>query len=215
MEDERGPAVRPAHRIPHPASHTPHPASTMRVCRTQRVHDSAFRLPHSPVSLCVRAAPHPESEISQIFDFPQISCAESRCGEQSRASTRQRGLDCSHVRPRIGRLVIGTFAQPFQSHWLRSETPTATWSLPLTDHTPHGQPGLLRGVVISGEVRCHIGASTTSLSPAPRAGYPATLAACCTSSTSVRSSGQPSGTVDVAAFIAEPHWVSKTLPWIM
>lgn len=111
--------------------------------------------------------------------------------------------------------MTDTFGQSFQPQWPRSLTPTASWSLPHSDDTPHGPFGLSRGFVISGEVRCHIGASTTSLSPAPRAGYPATLASCCTSSTSARSSVRPFGIVDAVAFTAGPVWDWKTLPLTM
>lgn len=114
-----------------------------------------------------------------------------------------------------GRPVTDTFGQPFQPLWLRALTATATPSLPQTDLTPHGPSGLSRGVVISGEVRCHIGASTTSRSPAPPAGFLGMLAGCCTSSTSVRSSEPPFEIVDVDASIAEMLWDWRTPPWIM
>jgi hypothetical protein len=115
-----------------------------------------------------------------------------------------------------GRPVTDTFGQPFQPQWLRSLTATATPSLPHpTDLTPHGPSGLSRGVVISGEVRCHIGSSTTSRSPAPPAGFPGTLAACSTSSTSVRSSEPPFATVDVDVSIAEIFWDWRMPPLIM
>lgn len=114
-----------------------------------------------------------------------------------------------------GRPVTDTFGQPFQPLWHRSLTATETPSLPQTDLTPHGPHGLSRGVVISGEVRCHIGASTTSRSPAPPAGFPGTLAACYTSSTSARSSEPPFGIVDVDASIVEMLLESRTPLWIM
>lgn len=151
---------------------------------------------------------------SQICDFSWFPCALSRdvaliCHVHSAT-----GVVRNHD-PAPGRPVTDTFGQPFQPLWLRSLTATDTPSLPLTDLTPHGPSGLSRGVVISGEVRCHIGASTTSRSPAPPAGFPGTLAVCCTSSTSARSSEPPFEIVDVDASIAEMHWDWRMPPWIM
>lgn len=111
--------------------------------------------------------------------------------------------------------MTGTYGQPIHPLWTRALSAPDTGRLPITDTAPLEPDGSSWGVVISGEVRCHIGASTTSLSPAPRAGYPATLAGCYTSSTSARSSVQHFGIADAAVSIAGllsdwrmPRWIT-------
>ena len=78
--------------------------------------------------------------------------------------------------------MTGTLGSPFAHRLPRSlaasALATAVWRLLLNhDDTPRGHDAPTRGVLISGEVRCHVGSSTMSRSPAPLAGYPATLAA--------------------------------------
>ena len=110
--------------------------------------------------------------------------------------------------------MTDTFGQAFEPGFPRSLPATAVWRLLLIDHTPLGHTAPQRGVVFSGEVRCHVGSSTMSRSLVPLGGYRVTLAAWSTSSTSVRSSARPFGIVDVDVSIAAPPSDSRMPPWI-
>ena len=125
------------------------------------------------------------------------------------------GIGCRASGAPLGRPVTDTFGQAFETGSPRPLPAAAVWRLLLIDHTPLGPSAPQRGVVISGEVGCHVGSSTMSVSPVPPGGYPVTRAASSTSSSSARSSAPPSGIVDVDVSIADPDWDWSTPPWIM